>query len=87
MLVRNHKGAYEHISSEAELDNYVFKGETLYNLLDNGEALVWFDGKNWIFPRPTIEQSRTASMYSDEMLDVLNQINNKMTELTENLQS
>ena len=40
----------------------------LYNRTDDGKILEWFDGENWIFPRPQQRRSSTASLINSELL-------------------
>ena len=35
-----------------EIEKYEKEGHKLYNRLDDGTMVLWFDGEKWLFPKP-----------------------------------
>lgn len=64
----------------SEIEKNEQNGVKMYNYTENGEMLLWFDGENWLFPKP-VEQ--TGRSLPNPSIELLNSINEKLDKLLE----
>lgn len=56
-------------------------GVKMYNYTENGEFLLWFDGENWLFPKPVEKIGRSLPNPSIELLNSIDEKLDKLLKL------
>ena len=72
------------VGSVEQMNEYVDNHEKLYRK-ENDEYYLWFDGENWLFPKPStfIHTEENPLEYTNlEILSVLQEINSKLDNLS-----
>ena len=60
-----------------DIDKNVSLGIKMYNYLDDGRTVLWFDGKTWLFPKPV----RVVQQSVNNTSELLEKISNQIDEL------
>lgn len=69
--------------SHDEIEEYESSHTKMYNYLDDGSLLLWFDGDRWLFPKPEKKinvfnpNSELLQKISDQLEVLIENQNNK----------